>query len=107
MPLHLPCRRPERRPRPFPGRRSDRVPALCRAASCRMQDHAPVGMAGANSTPPRGTCLARARLSPLGRQLRLLTLGLTVAFALAALFAVARLRVLERSVTEVLSHNYR
>jgi PAS domain S-box-containing protein len=43
----------------------------------------------------------------LGQRLRLLTLGLTAAFAVAALFAVARLRVLERSVTAVLSRNYR
>ena len=43
----------------------------------------------------------------LGQRLRLLTLGLTAAFAVAALFAVARLQVLERSVTAVLSRNYR
>ncbi len=43
----------------------------------------------------------------LGHRLRLLTLGLTAAFAVSALFAVARLRVLERSVTSVLSRNYR
>src|SRR6187397_3078398 len=43
----------------------------------------------------------------LGRRLRLLTLGLTAAFTVTALLAVARLRVLEGSVTTVLSRNYR
>ena len=46
-------------------------------------------------------------MSSLSRRLRLLTLSLTAAFAVTALFAVARLRTLERSVTGVLSRNYR
>src|SRR5439155_16310961 len=55
---------------------------------------------------PAVLCSHRTVVSLLGR-LRLLTVSLTVAFGAAALLAVSHLRVLETSVTEILSRNYR
>ncbi|TMB53720.1 MAG: HAMP domain-containing protein [Deltaproteobacteria bacterium] len=46
-------------------------------------------------------------MASLRGRLRLLTVSLTVAFGAAALLAVSHLRVLETSVTEILSRNYR
>jgi len=56
--------------------------------------------------PTAVLCSHRTVASLRGR-LRLLTVSLTVAFGAAALLAVSHLRVLETSVTEILSRNYR
>src|SRR5438093_10480211 len=74
--------------------------ADCTNGSCKMQR--PVR----GHRPPAVLCSDRTVASLRGR-LRLLTVSLTVAFGAAALLAVSHLRVLETSVTEILSRNYR
>jgi len=51
-------------------------------------------------------CLVGTRVRTLRGRLRLLTAGLTIAFGVAAVLVVGHLRVLEGSVTSVLSRNY-
>ena len=56
---------------------------------------------------PTAVLCSRRTVASLRGRLRLLTVSLTVAFGAAALLAVSHLRVLETSVTEILSRNYR
>src|SRR3989454_6751983 len=74
--------------------------ADCTNRSCRMHGRV------RGHRPPAVLCSHRTVASLRGR-LRLLTVSLTVAFGAAALLAVSHLRVLETSVTEILSRNYR
>src|SRR3989442_1430220 len=81
-------------------RRFSRPFADCTNRSCRMHGRV------RGHRPPAVLCSHRTVASLRGR-LRLLTVSLTVAFGAAALLAVSHLRVLETSVTEILSRNYR
>src|SRR5437870_34743 len=74
--------------------------ADCTNGSCKMQRRV------RGHRPPAVLCSHHTVASLRGR-LRLLTVSLTVAFGAAALLAVSHLRVLETSVTEILSRNYR
>src|SRR5439155_13873017 len=75
--------------------------ADCTNQPCRMHRRPVRG-----HRPTAVLCSHRTVASLRGR-LRLLTVSLTVAFGAAALLAVSHLRVLETSVTEILSRNYR
>src|SRR5262249_53367345 len=75
-------------------------PAHCTIRHCKLHDARRVDTDAAG-------CLAGCAVRSLRGRLRLLTAGLTIAFGVAAVLVVARLRVLEGSVTNVLSRNYR
>ena len=62
---------------------------------------------GARGHHPPAVLSSPSTVASLRGRLRLLTVSLTVAFGAAALLAVSHLRVLETSVTEILSRNYR
>src|SRR2546429_2544752 len=62
---------------------------------------------GARGHRPPAVLSSHCTVASLRGRLRLLTVSLTVAFGAAALLAVSHLRVLETSVTEILSRNYR
>lgn len=83
------------------------------AAPCRLQVSVQVAAGQVLQTAlPRldigeGARLSESTVRSLRGRIRWLTVGLTVAFGLTMLLAASRLRVLEGSVTAVLSRNYR
>src|SRR3989475_5502632 len=74
--------------------------ADCTNQPCKMHR-------GARGHHPPAVLSSPSTVASLRGRLRLLTVSLTVAFGAAALLAVSHLRVLETSVTEILSRNYR
>src|SRR5213593_2245082 len=74
--------------------------ADCTNRPCKMHR-------GARGHHPPAVLSSHSTVASLRGRLRLLTVSLTVAFGAAALLAVSHLRVLETSVTEILSRNYR